>query len=246
MIIKRYILIILYSLIIYNLFFIQTSAEDNLSKEEIEKIIHEYIMENPETILKSVDNLRKKMEKSSIENDNYLKKEFQNFANQENIPNFGNEDAKVIIVEFIDYNCGYCKKSLDAIITLLESDLDLKISFRDYPILSPSSRLAAKAALAAQYQNKYFELHTKLLSLRGGITEEIIFEIAKSIEIDINKLKVDMENPKIDIIIQENESLARKLNIRGTPTFIINGKLYAGALELNKLKAIINNALSEN
>jgi len=223
-----------------------TSAEDSLSKEEIEKIIHEYIMENPEIILKSVDNLRKEMEKSSIENDNYLKKEFKNFANQDNIPTFGNKNAKVIIVEFVDYNCGYCKKSLDAIIVLLESNLDLKISFRDYPILSASSRLAAKAALAAHYQNKYFQLHSKLLSLRERPTEEIIFKIAKSIEIDVDKLKVDMQNPKIDLIIQENESLARKLNIRGTPTFIINGKLYAGALELDKLKSIIDNALSKS
>ena len=245
MIIKRCIYIILYSLIIYNIFFMQTSAEDYLSKEEIEKIIHEYIMKNPEIILKSVDNLRKEMEKSSVENDNYLKKEFQNFANQDYIPSFGNKDAKVIIIEFVDYNCGYCKKSLDAIIALLESNLDLKISFRDYPILSPTSRLAAKAVLAAHYQNKYFELHAKLLSMRGGLTEEIILKIAKNIEIDVNKLKVDMQNPKIDLIIQENESLARKLNIRGTPTFIINGKLYAGALELDKFKTIINKALSK-
>jgi len=221
-------------------------AEENLSKEEIEEIIHEYIMENPEIILKSVDNLRKRMEESSSESNNYLSEEFKNFANDENIPNFGKKDAKVIIVEFLDYNCGYCKKSLDAIITLLESNLNLKVSFRDYPILSPSSRLAAKAALASKYQNKYFELHSALLNARGNLTEDKIYKMAENINLDVEKLKHDMENPNIELIIQENEALARKLNIRGTPTFIINGKLYAGALELDKLKALIKKALSES
>ena len=121
----------------------------------------------------------------------------------------------------------------------------MKISFRDYPILSPSSRLAAKAALAAIKQNKYFELHSHLLNAKGNLSEEKIFEIAENVEIDITKLKIDMEDPAIEILLIDNENLAKKLNIRGTPTFIINGKLYAGALEFEKLKALIDKALSE-
>ena len=222
------------------------SAEEKLSKEEIQGIIHEYIMENPEVILESVDNLRKKMEESETESNNFLSEEFKNFANDEKIPSFGKKNAKVIIIEFLDYNCGYCKKSLDAIITLLESDLNLKVSFRDYPILSKSSRIAAKAALASKNQNKYFDLHAALLNEHGNLTEDKIFKIAENININLEKLKNDMKDPKIELIIQENETLARKLNIRGTPTFIINGKLYAGALELDKLKALIEKALSES
>ena len=152
-------------------------AQEGFSKEDIEEMIYEYIMENPEIILESVDNLRKKMEASSIESDNFLKSEFNTFANDNNIPNFGNSNAKVIIVEFVDYNCGYCKKSLDAITKLLNSELSLKVSFRDYPILSSSSKLAAKAALAAKKQGKYFELHSELLNAKGKLSEDKIFEI---------------------------------------------------------------------
>ena len=220
-------------------------AQEGFSKEDIEDIIYEYIMENPEIILESVDNLRKKMEASSIESDNFLKDEFNTFANDNNIPNFGDPNAKVIIIEFVDYNCGYCKKSLDAITRLLNSELSLKISFRDYPILSASSKFAAKAALAAKKQGKYFELHSELLNVKGNLSEEKILEIAKNIDIDVAKLKIDMEDPEIAVIIQNNENLAKKLNIRGTPTFIINGKLYAGALEFDKLRALIDKALSE-
>ena len=220
-------------------------AQEGFSKEDIEDIIYEYIMENPEIILESVDNLRKKMEASSIESDNFLKDEFDTFANDNNIPNFGDPNAKVIIIEFVDYNCGYCKKSLDAITRLLNSELSLKVSFRDYPILSASSKFAAKAALAAKKQGKYFELHSELLNVKGNLSEEKILEIAKNIDIDVAKLKIDMEDPEIAVIIQNNENLAKKLNIRGTPTFIINGKLYAGALEFDKLRALIDKALSE-
>ncbi len=220
-------------------------AQEGFSKEDIEDIIYEYIMENPEIILESVDNLRKKMEASSIESDNFLKDEFDTFANDNNIPNFGDPNAKVIIIEFVDYNCGYCKKSLDAITRLLNSELSLKVSFRDYPILSASSKFAAKAALAAKKQGKYFELHSELLNVKGNLSEEKILEMAKNIDIDVAKLKIDMEDPEIAVIIQNNENLAKKLNIRGTPTFIINGKLYAGALEFDKLRALIDKALSE-
>ena len=220
-------------------------AQEGFSKEDIEDMIYEYIMENPEIILESVDNLRKKMEASSIESDNFLKDEFDTFANDNNIPNFGDPNAKVIIIEFVDYNCGYCKKSLDAITRLLNSDLSLKVSFRDYPILSTSSKFAAKAALAAKKQGKYFELHSELLNVKGNLSEEKILEMAKNIDIDVAKLKIDMEDPEIAVIIQNNENLAKKLNIRGTPTFIINGKLYAGALEFDKLRALIDKALSE-
>ena len=220
-------------------------AQEGFSKEDIEDMIYEYIMENPEIILESVDNLRKKMEASSIESDNFLKDEFDTFANDNNIPNFGDPNAKVIIIEFVDYNCGYCKKSLDAITRLLNSELSLKVSFRDYPILSASSKFAAKAALAAKKQGKYFELHSELLNVKGNLSEEKILEMAKNIDIDITKLKIDMEDPEIAVIIQNNENLAKKLNIRGTPTFIINGKLYAGALEFDKLRALIDKALSE-
>ena len=223
-----------------------TFADENFSKEEIQDMIYEYIMKNPEVILKSVDNLRKQMEESSIESDNFLITEFTNFANDNKLPNFGKSDAKVIIVEFVDYNCGYCKQSLDAIVKLLESNLSLKVSFRDYPILSQSSIIAAKAALASMQQNKYFEFHSELLSTRGNLSEEKIFDIAKTLNIDIEKLREDMKDPMVDLIIQENENLAKKLNIRGTPTFIINGKLYAGALEFDKLKALIEKALSES
>ena len=172
-------------------------------------------------------------------------KNFELFANDKNIPWQGEENASVILVEFFDYNCGYCKKSLDAITNILKSYNNIKVSFRDYPILSTTSTSAAKAALAAQKQGKYFNFHSNLMKFQGNLTEEDIFNIAKSSGLKIKQLKLDMDDPEIVTIINDTRDLAKSLGIRGTPTFLINGKLFAGALDENRLKFLIDEALSE-
>jgi len=220
-------------------------SEDELSKQKINELIYEYIMENPEVILESVDKLRKKMEENSSLDEEYLNENFLKLANDPSIPYMGSDKPKVIIIEFFDYNCGYCKKSMDAVTELLRTEYDLKISFRDYPILSPSSRVAAKAALAAKEQGKYFIFHSALMNMQGNINDENIYSLARNLDIDVKKLKIDMQNTAIEQIIEKNEILAKKLGIKGTPTFIINGKLYAGALDLKQLRQIINKSLKE-
>ena len=229
----------------YFIFVTCVSSEDKLSEQKINELIYEYIMQNPEVILESVDKLRKKMEQDSSFDENYLNENFLKLANDPTIPYMGSDKPKVIIIEFFDYNCGYCKKSMDAVTELLRTEYDLKISFRDYPILSPSSRVAAKAALAAKEQGKYFIFHSALMNMQGNLNDEKIYSLALNLDIDIKKLKIDMKKPVIEEIINKNEILAKKLNIRGTPTFIINGKLYAGALDLTKLRQIINKSLKE-
>ena len=123
--------------VFFNLHLSIANSEDKLSKEELDKYIYEYIMENPEVILESVDKLRQKMQENANLDDQFLKENFIEMANNTNIPFMGSDKPKVTIIEFFDYNCGYCKKSLDAITELLRSEFDLKVSFRDYPILSP-------------------------------------------------------------------------------------------------------------
>ena len=220
-------------------------SEENIDRKEIESIIHEYIMNNPELIIKSVEKLRQVAEQEDDDKKNFLIKNFELFANDKNIPWQGEKNASVILIEFFDYNCGYCKKSLDAITNILKSYNNIKVSFRDYPILSTTSTSAAKAALAAQKQGKYFNFHSNLMKFQGNLTEEEIFNIAKSSGLKIKQLKLDMDDPEIVTIINDTRDLAKSLGIRGTPTFLINGKLFAGALDENRLKFLIDEALSE-
>ena len=148
-------------------------------------------------------------------------------------------DSKLIIVEFVDYNCGYCKKTLSTISKLMKNFDNIQIVFIDYPILSESSEIAARASLAANEQNAYFEYHTILLNNKKSINENILYKIAKELSLDIEKFKKDISSEKIKNNIIKNIKFANSLKIRGTPTFIIGKQILPGAYDYEKLKKII-------
>ena len=155
------------------------------------------------------------------------------------MPRIGNIDSKLIIVEFVDYNCGYCKKTLPTISKLMKNFDNIQIVFIDYPILSESSEIAARASLAANEQNAYFEYHTILLNNTKSINENILYKIAKELSLDIEKFKKDISSEKIKNNIIKNIKFANSLKIRGTPTFIIGKQILPGAYDYEKLKKII-------
>ena len=155
------------------------------------------------------------------------------------MPRIGNIDSKLIIIEFVDYNCGYCKKTLSTISKLMKNFDNIQIVFIDYPILSESSEIAARASLAANEQNAYFEYHTILLNNTKSINENILYKIAKELSLDIEKFKKDISSEKIKNNIIKNIKFANSLKIKGTPTFIIGKQILPGAYDYEKLKKII-------
>ena len=137
----------------------------------------------------------------------------------------GSDKPKVTIIEFFDYNCGYCKKSLDAITELLRSEYDLKVSFRDYPILAPSSRTAAKAALAAKLQGKYFALHSALMNMQGNLNDEKIYEAASNLKIDVIVKKLEHIKPvngRLELVGKTKDNSIIILDYAHTPDALKN------------------------
>ena len=216
------------------------AKEDFKFKTEIEEIIKEYLLKNPQILIESLENYRSNQEirleknRENLINSYYKNKEYNN------LPNTGNTEGNIIIMEFIDYNCGYCKKTLKTINKLIKKYQNIKFVFIDFPILSETSLLAAKAAIAAFNQNLYFEYHSALLNNRKNIDETYLLELAKSFNLSLDKFKSDMESEKTNIIIEKNIEFAKNLNIRGTPTFIINKKVYPGAYDMKKIENILN------
>ncbi len=151
-------------------------------------------------------------------------------------PIAGNPNGSETLVEFFDYSCHYCKQIHPDLQTLIKQDSNLKVIFKDFPILGPGSLLAAKAALAAKEQGKYLPMHDALLDYKGALDDDAIKQIAQTAGVDYAKLKVDMDKPEIAKQLQANASLADTLNIHGTPTMIVNKKLVDGALPLDELK----------
>ena len=232
-------MLIKFIVLIFFLIFSVYSDDKNINEKQIKNIIERYILENPEIIIESLERFTATQKEKEKEGFVSILNNFYDTKLYENLPRIGNTDSKLIIVEFVDYNCGYCKKTLPTIAKLMKNFDNIQIVFIDYPILSESSEIAARASLAANEQNAYFEYHTILLNNKKSIDKAILYKIAKELSLDIKKFKKDMSSEKIKNNIIKNVKFANSLKIRGTPTFIIGKQILPGAYDYEKLKKII-------
>ena len=152
----------------------------------------------------------------------------------------GNKNGNEIIIEFFDYNCGYCKRSFSEIMDLISENKNIKIILKELPVLGESSILASKASIASMKQDKYFEFHQQLMNFSGPITFKDIIEISEKLKINIEKLKNDMNSNETIILINDSYKLAELIGVRGTPAFIIKDKLIPGAIGKNEILSLLN------
>jgi protein-disulfide isomerase len=154
-------------------------------------------------------------------------------------PVAGNPNGDVSVVEFFDYNCPYCRRALPDVLKLINQDGKVRLVLKELPILSDDSVAAAKLALAANKQGKYFEMHQKLFSESGRANKDKALRIAKELGLDIAQLQKDAENPDIKKALNENKELAVKLDLEGTPMFLIGDSVIGGAPDdlFDQLKA---------
>lgn len=149
--------------------------------------------------------------------------------NDKGDPAVGAENATITLVEFFDYQCGYCKSSLDFVRKLKVDHPDIRIVFKEFPIFGEDSVLAAKAGLAAARQGKYFDFHAALLAHKGVPNQNVIERTARDAGLDVARLRADMQLPEINARISTTNALAQKLGVDGTPSFFINGRHVPGA-----------------
>ena len=221
-------------LIIYTSFFLNIfpSYSHEIKKEEVEKIVKNYLIKNPELIQSTLDDYKKTIEINKKKDAIRLLHDIKN-------PGFFNENSDITVYEFFDYNCGYCKSVVKPIMDVISEDSKVDFVFVEFPILSQSSYIAATAALASEKQGLYNDFHLSLMKRRGRITEDVIFNIAKKTGLDINQLKIDMKSKKIENKLKKNRDVAKLLNLNGTPAFIIGDTIYPGALQKSDLKQMI-------
>ncbi|PZP55377.1 MAG: thioredoxin [Micavibrio aeruginosavorus] len=221
----------------------QVASDSNFSaaqKTELEAMMKDFIMKNPKVLMDSVNGYREQEQKTQEDAAVQALKDNWDYLAKGTLPDVGPKTADITIVEFFDYNCGYCKQGYEAVQKGLDNDKNVRFVFVDFPILSESSHLASKYALAAQKQNKYFELHAELMKYKGPKTEESILNLAKSVGIDTAKLKADANSPDIEATIAKNTQLAQKLAISGTPAFIIGDQVIRGYIPYEGMKTMID------
>tara|TARA_R110000868_G_scaffold218576_1_gene468941 strand:- start:85456 stop:86169 length:714 start_codon:yes stop_codon:yes gene_type:complete len=210
----------------------QVQAEE-LSKKDIEKIIGEYIAVNGGEIADSVDRYLEETRREAAAN-----------LVSEHTPVFGNKDAKVTLIEFSDFRCGYCHKVQETISQLREKyEGKVRFAFKNMPILTEESRQAALAGLAAHKQGKFWEFNAKLWDNQPRLGDELFVELAKEVGLDVDQFNTDRASEEIFAQVQIDFEDGKGAGVQGTPHFIINGKALSGAQPISAFIDAIDEAL---
>jgi protein-disulfide isomerase len=212
-------------------------------RQAIEAIIHDYLMQNPDVLIEA---LKAAEEKATRDSDAkaavVLKDRRAEVFDDPASPVGGNPQGDVTIVEFFDYRCPYCKQVQPSLQALLDQDRKLRFVYKEMPVLGAPSVTAAHAALAARLQGKYEHFHSAMMATKGQITDEVVYQVAGSVGLDVDRLKRDMTAPEIEQAVKANLALAKALDIRGTPGFIIGEHVVPGAIDLDALKELVADA----
>jgi len=144
------------------------------------------------------------------------------------------------VVEFFDYNCGYCRRVFPAVQDLIDGDDNVRVVLREWPILGEESEFAARAALASRNQGKYVEFHNALMADAGRASEASVLSLADDLGMDIDQLRADMESAVVDAHFETSSALAQALGINGTPAFVFEDRLIPGAIELDQMRELVD------
>jgi protein-disulfide isomerase len=214
---------------------------------DIERIIKDYLLRNPEILQEAIAELDKKQVAAEAEKHKAAVKSNAKllFGSSRQVT-IGNLQGDVTMVEFFDYNCGYCKRALTDMMELMKADPKLKVVLKEFPVLGPASVEAAQVATAVRMQDrtgkKYLEFHQKLLTGRGQVDRARAVAAAKEVGLDMARLEKDMASDEVRASLAESMELAEKLGLNGTPSYVIGPDVVIGAVGMEALKGKIESA----
>lgn len=211
-------------------------------KAAVDAQIRAYILENPEIIVEAMQVLEQREQEAQANSDRDLVASLRSELEDDGYSLIaGNPDGDVTMVEFLDYRCGYCKQAHDGVKALIASDPNIKFIIKEFPILGAESTFAARAAMASLEQgaDAYLSFNDAMMRHRGDLDQHAVMRIAGEVGIDQAKLAQDIQNPQIAANIRQTYGLARRLDISGTPAFIIGDTIVRGFLPYDGLKEIV-------
>lgn len=223
------------------------AVAEPIDREEINEIIEDYLVGHPEVLYEALNNMQTWQALSEERRlDQAVMSVWDEIASSETLPYSGPSEAIVTIIEFFDYHCGYCKQAFESMKEqAARADGKVRVVFAEFPILREESETAARAALAADRQGKYLELHEMFMENRGALDQARIDELATQAGLDIDQLHVDMKSDDNEKMLDQVKEWASEIGITGTPAFLINGKFVGGA-NLKKINSLIDEGLREN
>ncbi|WND02285.1 DsbA family protein [Temperatibacter marinus] len=232
------------ALLLLALLSLSVQAQDR-SKEDIEKIVREYILENPEVIIESIQLMQERERLARLAPILETYKEF--LYNERESNEAGNPKGDVTIVEFFDYRCGYCKRHYSEVMRLVKEDKNIRLIFKHYPILdyndkSGRSKSAALGAMAAGKQGKFQEFHHMMMTTDGDVTKQKIDAVAQKIGLDMAQFALDMKSSVLDKKIMNALVVGNDLDLTGTPAYIIGTNIVSGARGFEHMKKTVARA----
>ena len=212
---------------------------DSSEREKIEQVIADYLEKNPDVVIRAIQEYQRRQQMAQID----LYRDY--LESDESAPVLGNPNGDVTLIEFFDFRCGFCRRHFVEVMKLVSEDGNIRFIPKQFPVLDqpdapPVSRIAARAALAAQRQGKYADLHTALLTSEGGLDEDTIYKVAEQTGLDIAQLKKDMRDPLIEKTIENTLAIGREMGIQGTPFYIIGDDFVNGARGFDYLKDTVS------
>ncbi len=214
-------------------------------RSAIESIVRDYLISHPEVLQEAMVELEKRQTAAEAAKHQAAVRDHATalFSSSRQVV-LGNPKGNVTFVEFFDYNCGYCKRAMADMLDLLQTDSNLKVVLKEFPVLGPGSVEAAQVAVAVRMQapDKYLEFHKKLLGGRGAADKARALAVAKDVGLDMAQLERDMKSPEVKKTIEEDFKLADALGLNGTPSYVIGKDVVVGAVGLAALKEKINTA----
>jgi len=215
--------------------------EPKLTQQEIEKIVHDYLLREPEVLAEALRSLQQRQSSAAAQRAKQAIRDHQQaLLSDQGSPVEGNAQGKVTIVEFFDYRCVHCRRVASTIDNLMRSNASVRVIYKNFPVLGEPSVLAARAAVAAQQQGGWPKLHRAMLAYEGDFTTETLLALGTSVGLDSGKLKTDMMSPATDKALQANLTLAAALGVDVTPTFVIGERVIKGALSAEAFQALVN------
>jgi protein-disulfide isomerase len=223
----------------------QGSPFNDQQKQAIGEIVREYLLKNPELLQEVLVELEKRQnEAQRVAQASALTETREILYDSAHSIVAGNPSGDVTLIEFFDYNCGYCKRALSDVQTLVKADPKLRVILKDFPVLGPDSVEASRVALAVKNQlkgEKLFAYHVKLMESRGRVNGERAVAVAKEMGVDTARLQKDMQADEVREVLQQNVGLGDKLGLTGTPAFIAGESVIPGAVGLEPLKQVVAN-----
>ncbi len=224
------------------LFMLTPAVADDppMTRSDVEAIIEDYLTRNPEIVIRALEAWERLREEREADAARQAIARFDDDIHHDpETPWGGDPDGDVVIVEFFDYRCGYCRMSAPGLFAVRDTVPGAKVIYKEFPILGEDSLRAAKAALAAREQGLYEAYHRALMLETEDYSEAGLMALAQSVGLDTGRLSADMKDPSIEAYLERTHQLASALGINGTPAFIINGELYPGAIRPGDFEIIL-------